>query len=452
MGVSRIAALVVTVGMLSAGLAGRAAADGPTDNAATLERVIPFPAEPLSAGVGLGGLSDLAPAAGGSVMRFWTLTDRGPNGEVEIDGRTRRTLTAPAFVPTVLLCELGGDPTGDGAIVVRRTIPLATRSGQPLSGRPLPGGDDDMILDAAGATSVGHDPDGVDSEAVVEAPDGSLWIAEEYGPSLLHVSAEGRVIARFFPAGAAPAGADTDAIATLPAEYARRRENRGFEALAATADGSRLFVLLQSPLEHPRAKAAEKSGNVRLLVFDPQAGRPVAEHVYRLGDPTDAHYLDRGDPPDDGKLCAIAPLDDATLLVLEQADGGLARLYTADLSAATDTLGWRPGDAGGKAAVEEVRDLAAAGIDPVRKRLVADLGPLVPRIREAVHGPGNRRGKKPPLKLEGLAVLDDRRVAIVNDDDFGVHTAGDGPRPRSCLFVIDLGRPLDRGRSPSPRP
>ena len=181
-----------------------------------------------------------------------------------------------------------------------------------------------------------------------------------------------------------------------------------------------------------------KTGNVRLLVADATTGAPVAEHVYRLGDPSEEGWARRGAPPDDGKLCCLATLADGSLLVLEQADGGLARLYQADPRGATDTLTrTRRGEG---EPLETIGDLAAADIEPLRKSLVADLGPLVPRFRADVFGSDNDPRAK--LKLEGLAILDDQRLLLVNDDDFGVHARPGSPRPRSCLWVVRLPAPL----------
>ena len=419
--------------------------------AARIVRVITIPDVALGGGVRLGGLSDLAAATGtAATPTFWTLTDRGPNGSAKVGGRDLRTITAPAFIPTIVRLELPAVRKEHAAAVVG-TIPLASRDGRPLSGRPPPGLADDPIVDPQARTAVAADPHGIDSEGLVAMPDGTFWIAEEYGPSLLHVSAEGRVMERFFPVGAVPANAGAEARDTLPAEYAQRRENRGFEALAAAPCG-RVFALLQSPLDHPRPKAAEKTGNVRLLVFDPAAGRPAAEHVYRLGDPEDSEYLTRGAPPEDGKLCAIAAIADDLLLVLEQADGGLARLYAAALDGATDTLGTSGADGTDRKALEQVRDLTAAGIAPVRKRLVADLGGLLREIEAAVYDGPAPDGKRRQLKLEGLAILDDRTIAIVNDNDFGVHVRDGAAAPRSCLFVIKLPTPLPGGVAVVPRP
>ena len=416
--------------------------------AARIVRVFAIPDIALAGGVRLGGLSDLTLAREQPVgtRSFWTLTDRGPNGTTKLGDRALRTITAPAFAPTLVRLEIPADAdVRDADAEVVRTLALASKEGTPLSGRPLPGLEDDPIVDPQSHAPVAADRNGVDSEGLVEMADGTFWIAEEYGPSLLHVAASGRVITRFFPAGAAPPDAGATACDTLPAAYARRRENRGFEALAATRDGARLFAMLQSPLDNPRPKAAKKTGNVRLLVFDPEAGRAVAEHVYRLGDPDDPAFLTRGAPPDDGKLCAMAALGDDTLLVLEQADGGLARLYTATLAGATDTLAWRPPASEEGRTLEQVRDLADAGITPVRKRLVADVAGLLPAIEAAVYGGPPPSGKPRQLKLEGLAILDARTIVIVNDNDFAVHVREGGAVPRSCLFVIELATPLPGG-------
>jgi len=320
-------------------------------------------------------------------------------------------------------------------------------------------GRDEPILDPKDQAAIPPDPDGIDSEGLVRLRDGSFWVAEEYRPSLLHVSRDGRATARFVPVGQSIPGAGMAIHEVLPAAYGERKDNRGFEALAVNADQSRLWLLLQSPLEYPAPKAAKVSGNVRLLAFDVAARRPAAEYVYRLGDPGTEGFLSRGAAPADGKLCAIAAIDDATLLVLEQADGGLARLYSCSVADATDTL-QRPADpATQAAALEQIVDLPAAGIVPVAKRLVADLAPLGPRMTHDVFR--NRAEDATPIKLEGMAILDARHVVIVNDNDFGVHgpaAKGDGERggtpPRTCLWTVELATPLwpttPNGAAPKP--
>ena len=418
-----------------------------------IARTLVVPEVEVSAGVVLGGLSDLAvapPAAPADRLRLWSLTDRGPNGTVKTSGGTRRTLLEPGFVPALVLIECGAEDAR-----VERIVPLAGRSGKPLSGKPNGIGRDETVLAADGTTPIAADPDGIDPEGLVPMNDGTFWIAEEYRPSLLHVGGDGRLIARYVPTGHDLEGADGAVRPVLPAAYGLRRDNRGFEGLAATADGSRLWAILQSPIaghDEETARRAKKTGNVRLLAFDPAAGRPVAEHLYRLGDPAAPGYLTAGAPPEDGKLCAIAAIGPERLLVLEQDDTGLARLYRADLAGSTDTLGWRPSarvdDAPGDGLVDTIRDLPAAGIVPVRKTLVADLTAarrLMWHEATAFAGDAHREPDDRParvglLKLEGLAVLDDRHIAFGNDNDFSVH---DPMKPqRTCVWIVEFAEPL----------
>lgn len=401
--------------------------------------ILPAQQLPGGSGVALGGLSDLfVTAADAEGIVAWTLTDRGPNG-IAPGPPKRRTLLAADFAPTAIRLRL---PT-EGGPTVEAMLPLAGASGQPLSGRPNGVGRDEPILDASTGVEVGPDPNGVDTEGIVVLPDGSFWVCEEYRPSLLRVSAEGHVVERHVPEGIDLAGADTRVIADLPAAYGKRRDNRGFEGLALSPDKKRLCVILQSPLDHPVKKAGKQTGNVRLLVADAATGSPVAEHLYRLGDPADARWATAGAPPADGKLCCLAALADGTLAVLEQDDTGLLRLYHADPRAATDTLPrTRRGDA---PALETIVDLTAAGITPLGKTLLADLTPLVPRLRQDVFGAEAAGRGGPTLKIEGLAVLDAGRVLLINDNDFAVPEGTGTQAARNCLWVVGLPAPLPAG-------
>ena len=412
---------------------------------ATIETAAFVQGDRAGAAVPFGGVSDLCVASDGS-GRLWATTDRGPNGTAKVDGKKFRTLLAPTFAPEIFELTLSGSAGAACEVRVSTTIALAGRSGSPFSGRPNGVGRDEPILDAANGKPVAGDPNGVDTEGIVQMKDGSFWMVEEYRPSLLRVSAEGRVLDRFVPEGASLVGADAKVHDVLPAAYANRRDNRGFESLAVSPDGSRLWTMLQSPLDHGKTKTVKKAGNVRLLAFDPTQGRPVAEHVYRLGDPADPDYLTKGAAPDDGKLCAMAAIDADSLLVIESDDTGLARLYRIDLDRGTDTRASISG--GSEPTLEEIVDLEAAGIVPATKTLVADLAPLVARMRRDVYGEAEPSGDA-PLKLEGMVILGPDRVAIVNDNDFGVNLEP-GAVCRTCLWVIRLPASILAGKNELP--
>ena len=399
----------------------------------------------------LGGISDLfvetdSDAGTPGCRRAWLVTDRGPNGTTEVEGREHRTLAAPSFAPRILEARIDWDARHPGQLAVELTgtVPLRDRTGEAVSGRPNGLENDPLIFDPQGRAAIAPDVDGVDTEGLVRTRAGGFWLAEEYRPSLLAADADGTLQRRFVPAGVALAGAGTEVVESLPAVYSQRRDNRGFEALAISPDETRIFALMQSPLDGTDPTVARKRGNVRFVAFDPACGQPVGEYVYRLGDPTHEGYRKGKAAPDDGKLCAMAALGPTSLLVLEQADGGVARLYLTDLAVATNTLARTV--AGDEPPAEMLRDLDEADIAPVSKTLLADLAPILDDMRggTANRGSGRRGAKKSgPLKLEGLAVADEQHVFLVNDDDFGIHEdADDDPPPRTCLWVVRLARPI----------
>ena len=402
----------------------------------------------------LGGISDLfveteADAGAPGRRRAWLVTDRGPNGTTEVEGREHRTLASPSFAPRILEARIDWDARHPGQLAVELTgtVPLRDRTGEAVSGRPNGLDNDPLIFDPQGRAAIAPDVDGVDTEGLVRTRDGGFWLAEEYRPSLLAADADGTLQRRFVPAGVALADSGTEVVDSLPAVYAQRRDNRGFEALAISPDETRIFALMQSPLDGTDPAVARKRGNVRLVAFDPACGQPVGEYVYRLGDPEQKGYRKGKAAPDDGKLCAMAALGPTSLLVLEQAGGGVARLYLTNLAVATNTLARTA--AGDEPPAEMLRDLDEAEIIPVAKTLLADLAPILDDMRAGTANRStNRRDERDeakygPLKLEGLAVADEQHIFLVNDDDFGIHEDADGdPPPRTCLWVVRLARPI----------
>jgi hypothetical protein len=376
-------------------------------------------------GIRMGSIgSDLWRSDGDHPNEYWMLSDRGPTGLVAVGGVNRRTFPVPDYTPMILHVRTEG-----GEIRVQETLPLVGQSGKPVSGLPNLAGRDETPFDYSGQVKLAFNPSGLDPEGLVRTSDGVFWLIEEYGPSIVKVDDSGRVLKRFVPAGLALAGADYPVEASLPAIYAKRKGNRGFEGIALSKDERTLYVVLQSPLSNPNKTVGDASRNTRVLAFDLKTERVTAEYVYRFEPATE---FSPSAVPADMKLSAVVALNPTTLLIDERTDD-VARLYAVDLSKATNILGSKWDSAATSPSLEALADPAAAGIAVLPKSLVVDLSTL-PDM---------------PQKIEGIAVIDHNTIAIANDNDFSLD-AGDNlvdPPVKSRLLVIRLATPLPCGAS-----
>ncbi|MFF3885534.1 esterase-like activity of phytase family protein [Streptomyces sp. NPDC001914] len=350
-------------------------------------------------GVDLGGIgSDIYPT--GRKGEFWTVTDRGPNGQIKVDGTKRRTFPVPGFDPAIVKIRVCGD-----TVKVVDSIPITTSSGKPVTGLPNQAGRDEAPYTYNAKTSLPYDANGLDTEGIVRAKDGSFWLADEYSPSLVHVSARGKVIARYVPKGLKLTGADYPVVETLPAVLLHRKTNRGLEGLALLPDGD-LVMALQSPLSLPDAAAGDASRTTRLLRFSPRKQAVTAEYAYRF-DPVDV--VDPGeDDTSELKISSVVAVGGDRLLVEERTDKA-ARLQSVRLTRSANILGGPYDSDTTSPSLEQLDDPASAGVPVLAKRLVVDLGTVA----------------GVPGKIEGVARVDHDTVALINDNDFGM-TDGTG--------------------------
>ena len=361
--------------------------------------------------------SGLARRAGDPPGTVWAVGDRGPNLKVEVaveryglDMLARHAGKSKAKVMPRLdigpaLAELRVD---DDRVTLVRIMPLTGEHGAALSGLPPPGSEQALVepaLDIRGNV-IPADPSGVDTEGLIALPGGGFVVGDEYGPSLLRLDAEARVLERWVPAGSGPAfdGARYPVRDVLPAIAARRRLNRGFEALALSPDGTRLALAFQSPLAHPDEAASKKARHVRLWVLDLATGTVLAEHLYPLGKPK-AFRRDPGAARDDIKVSEMVWLGDGSLLVLERVSQS-TKFYRVTLDAAAPAGGL---DLSTSPTMEE-RSAAKDRLPELAKTLLLDTDDA-PEIG---------------ADLEGMAVLGPHELLLVNDNDFGCEGAVTG--------------------------
>jgi hypothetical protein len=283
---------------------------------------------------------------------------------------------------------------GEGAIRVRDWITLHDPDqkvpfpivNDKTADRPLTGGD-------------------FDPESFRRDRAGSLWFGDEFGPYLLHTDATGRVLEAPIPL---PGVRSPDSPAPGHANLPR---SRGFEAMALSSDGRRLYPILEGAVagDDPRAR--------RLYEFD------IARHAYtpghRVYTVADAKDLVADADTIDAKRLAVLERDD-----FEGKKARVKQIVVADLPAG------HSGTLKREAVAADLLDLA----DPDDVSAPGHPGDL---------GIGEHFAM-PYTNIESLLLLGGDRAAVVNDTNFGDRARN--PRRLDDTDLIELRAPaLERG-------
>lgn len=370
---------------------------------------------------------------------YYSLADRGPGGGVisydtriqkfslDVDANTG-AISDFKLLDTILLSNGSGNYNGLNPSL--------------LNGNP-------------GTLGLSFDPEGL-----VVAANGNFYISDEYGPSVYEFSANGSFLRAFTtPSNIVPkAGSDTNYVAERPTLTSGRQDNRGFEGLALTPDGSKLFAVLQDALVNEGDPDGRRSNNLRIVEFDTATGNSVAQYIYQLESLADINARVPSDPfgaNAQGRnigISAITALNNNEFLVLERDNRGLGvddptasklvaskRVYKIDLTGATD-----------------VTDISLAGLNtlpagvkPVNKSSspFLDIAAALKSADQVI-----------PEKLEGLVIgpqLADGSYALLlgTDNDFSVTQTGSGTQLDVCTngskVAIDSGCPAGSTLIPS---
>jgi hypothetical protein len=342
--------------------------------------------------------------------QFYALTDRGPNTTYNVNQDYGKIFLDPDYTPKIGLFEL----TPEGNINKVKEVLLKDPTGRNITGLPNQffGANKEVAYDQDGVKLVhGTDEFGLDPEGLVALKDGTFWISDEYGPHIVHFNADGVEIDRI---NAYVLDKRRKTGLLLPQEYANRRQNRGMEGLTITPDQKKLVGIMQSTMSNPDVSAAQ-SDLVRIVVIDLQT-QAISQYLYRQEGGAKAY-----------SNTAITALSATQFLVAERDDDfykdnsqAFKRIYKINLKHATDlenmqeTTTLRQDEKLGLLIADQTleqyvlaegwKGLAQQGIYPVEKSLVVD---LVARLQYS-HD-----------KVEGLWVIDEQHLAIINDDDYG---------------------------------
>ena len=330
-------------------------------------------------------------------LQFITHPDRGPNADpvdTDDDGIRERPFPLPDYQAQWTRFEL--DPDTD-QLVITETIGLAHSDGTPITGLPNLEGQSGLAhVDEIPVDLLGNVLErylyGADMEGIVRSDDGTYWMVDEYRPAIYHFSPIGVLINRFVPIGSNATGVNVG-VEAIPSIFAQRRANRGFEAVAYWA--GILYAFIQSPIDNPDVPndASSKAGNsIRILAFDTRTQQSIGQYLYML------------EGNGSNKIGDAVAIAEGEFLVIERdsriGPDSQKRIFRIDIRNATNI----------HSMIEAiplesltVGELLGRGITPVTKVLAIDLV-------EA----GYDFADKP----EGLALIGENTLAILNDNDF----------------------------------
>lgn len=475
----RMTRVLILVAIVSATLVPAAfAADQPVAGQATLVDAQPLPPWGVLPTLVEGGFSGLYPVKG-VPGQFWTMSDRGPNGDpFTVGTEARRPFLSPGFTPTIYRVSVD---TTSGEMRILQRIPLKLRwpftnpvrtvvggpsnhitgfgntpvdvaANVPVSDEvPTTDGDNDGDIDADDAT-LPFDPYGLDTEGIAVDPRiGTFWLVDEYRPSIVHVLWDGTVLQRFTPQGQSNAalGRDWAGVALydiLPATYSDRRDNRGFEGVAISADGRSLFATIQNPLAttcsgtDPISGEAYVSNNsrsatriVKIDISNLFAPKLVGDFVYTLDTSPDGTALNS-----ELRISDLAWVGPDRLLVDERDDhagvapqGGLSttrkRIYEVNLASATNLQSLAPAN---QRCIDALRPTGVAA-----RGVIAGAKSPAPVLDLAST---SASAEYPIGKLEGIVARANGNIATVDDNDFEV---GASAGTKSMYIEYGTGAP-----------
>ncbi|WP_163831711.1 esterase-like activity of phytase family protein [Spartinivicinus ruber] len=357
-----------------------------------------------------------------TTQSLYTVSDRGPNikckytraffGTASFCSKGRVILN-PEFQPAIFQWKYN---SAQNKFKLTKKISITTQYGTHALGLPLPSSKPHKLIDIK-RRPIPISTKGIDPESIVKLHDGSFYISDEYGPSLLHLNKNGRILTRYVPSGATNFIEDEEipVVGLLPSILHKHKSGRGIAGIAISPNNRWLFFIQQSPLANPNKKTYEQSRWVRLfkarLNKNGSIQQVVNEYIYPLDIPATFMSKDKtqGDfsiEQDDVKASDLTALSNDTLLVLERIYI-TTKIYRIDLNQATDILNTQWDDVTQTPSLEQLDYLNSFNLNPAPKNLVWS----------TLNTPNTQY----PGKIEGMALINKNRLLLTNDNDSGVY-------------------------------
>ena len=359
---------------------------------------------------------------------WYALSDRGPGGGLLSYGtRVQRF----SFVY---------DANGDiSDYKVTKTIRFTDENGAPFNGLN-PG-----LLNLNPAV-LGNS---FDPEGIVVGQGGHLYVSDEYGPSVYEFSSSGQFIRAFDPPSRLlPRVNDALEFVADPPQTGRQG-NRGYEGLAINPLKTKLYAILQDPLQEeglsPPASPANpgrRSRNVRIVEYDIKTGQSERQFIYQLDtlldingrDPSATQFPANQQGRSIG-ASSIYAISNTEFLVLERDNRGRG----VDAAAALPTAPAKPLHKRiYKIDISEADDFADVSLVGINDGLPDELKPVSKELFLDLLGAIGGAGHWLPEKLEGFAVgpllPGGKRLFIAGtDNDYSVTQSGAGEQFDICI-------------------
>lgn len=355
---------------------------------------------------------------------FYTVSDRGPSfdcgdalevvGDADFcgGGTSGRVFPVDNYAPSITAWQLDGIST-QLSLEQRYTLELRDSLGRKMSGLPndRSTASTEIAFDRDGV-ALQPDANGINPSALVRLESGRFWVAEQYGPSLLLVDADGTVVRRELPRGAASDFSNATVSigdSFLPASLLRRQLNDGISALALSPEEDYLYYLMKAPLSSPNADSRVVRIGKLALNGDGEISAFEGEYLYRLDSPVQYASAGKGEQglaQADIHINEAVAIAEDVLVVVEQG-GSVSKYYRINLATATK-LGEPLASASGSGSAEN--QYLVADVPFVTKQLGTDTLSLnLPNGIEALG------------EVAGFAMLDANFSVLVNDNSWGLN-------------------------------
>lgn len=307
---------------------------------------------------------------------IYTITDRGINidcketKEILKDEfcQNGKVFPYPEFVPSVYKLKILDD-----GFEVLQTIPLQTKDGRQISGISNPQTELSYGMDKK---ELVYDVNGIDSEALAIASDGTIYIADEYGPSIFITDINGVIKERWLPEGVGETlkNAGYEVVENLPKNLRQRQLNRGLESIAISKDDKLIYTILQSPFD-----GEIDTKIVPFYVIDTSSKKVIQTLNYPLDEVSSfkKDTKNKKRKQNDVKVSEMATLPNGDLIVLER------------VSKTTKFYKINP-------------DNSQNGL--LKKELIFNTDDY----------------ENFPKKIESIAVINENEWILINDNDFGI--------------------------------